>query len=107
MLSTYLIVKLYVTSYHLLFLDSEPPAITCPENIRKNNSLHQDHAVITWEEPPYSDNSIGVDPLAEVTVTSTHKSGQRFLIGKYTVQYTVKDKAGLTAKCSFKVEVLG
>ena len=50
---------------------------------------------------------MGVDPLAEVTVTSTHKSGQKFLIGSHLVQYTVKDRAGLPAKCSFKVDVLG
>lgn len=87
--------------------DSEPPKITCPDDIRTNNSLHKDHAVITWVEPTYSDNSIGIDPLAEVTVTSSHKSGDKFLIGTHTVQYTVRDRAGLTKKCSFKVEVIG
>ena len=93
----------------MLFLpiDSEPPKITCPSKIRTNNSLHQPHAVITWVEPTYSDNSVGIDPLAEVTVTSSHKSGNKFLIGSHTVQYTVRDGVGLAAKCSFKVEVLG
>lgn len=81
--------------------------ITCPEDITANNSLHQDHAVITWVEPAYSDNSVGIDPLAEVTVISNFKSGQKFLIGQHTVQYRVTDRAGLTAKCSFDVEVLG
>lgn len=90
-----------------ILLDSEPPSITCPSNIRTNNSLHQDHAVITWVEPAYSDNSIGVDPLADVTVTSNFKSGQKFLIGSHIVQYTVRDKAGLTANCAFTVDVLG
>ena len=94
---------------HPLFdsVDSQPPNITCPGNIRTNNTLYQDHAVITWVEPTYHDNSIGVDPLADVTVTSTHKSGERFLIGKYYVQYTVRDGTGLTASCQFGVEVLG
>lgn len=88
-------------------VDSEPPVITCPEDIRTNNSLHQDHAVITWVEPTYSDNSVGIDPLADVTVSSNFKSGQKFLIGQHIVEYTVRDRAGLTAKCSFDVEVLG
>ena len=98
-----------ITSLFALFLpiDREPPKITCPNDIRTNNSLHQDHAVITWVEPTYSDNSIGIDPLAEVTVTSCHNSGNKFLIGTHTVQYVVRDRAGLTDKCSFKVVVLG
>lgn len=79
----------------------------CPQNIRTNNSLHQSYAVVTWVEPTYSDNSVGVDPLAEVIVTSNFKSGQKFLIGQHSVQYTERDKEGLTAKCSFTVDVLG
>lgn len=79
----------------------------CPNNIRTNNSLHQSYAVVTWVEPKYSDNSVGVDPLAEVIVTSNFKSGQKFLIGQHPVQYAVRDKEGLTAKCSFTVDVLG
>lgn len=63
--------------------------------------------MITWVEPAYSDNSVGIDPLAEVTVSSNFKSGQKFVIGKREVTYTVRDRAGLTAKCSFDVEVLG
>ena len=98
-----------MTPFTLLFfpIDSEPPVITCPKDIETNNSLHQDHAVVTWVEPTYSDNSIGIDPLAEVTVTSNFKSGNKFLIGEHTVQYTVTDRVGLEDKCSFKVIVLG
>ena len=110
-ISTKRLVTSYIVITNCTFLfvpvDSEPPTISCPKNIRTNNSLHQDHAVITWVEPTYSDNSIGDDPLAEVTVTSNFKSGQKFLIGKHLVHYTVKDAKGLTAKCSFYVEVLG
>ena len=85
----------------------EPPKITCPSDIQANNSLHQSYAVITWTEPDYSDNSIGVDPLAEVTLTSNFKSGQKFLIGSYFVEYTITDRVGLVARCSFVVKVFG
>jgi hypothetical protein len=65
------------------------------------------HAEVSWIQPKHNDNSLGVDPLAELTVISNFKSPYAFKVGSHKVIYTVRDSANLEAGCFFLVKVEG
>jgi hypothetical protein len=79
--------------------DTEPPTITCPDNITQDNDPGECGAVVTYPEPTVTNNCPGV------TVTCTPASGSFFLVGTTTVTCTATDAAGNTAQCSFTVTV--
>jgi hypothetical protein len=56
-------------------------------------------SIITWTAPTASDN------CAVTSFTSTHESGDTFLVGTTTVTYTALDAAGNSSTCSFTVTV--
>src|SRR5690606_2323122 len=56
-------------------------------------------AVVEWTAPTASDN-------CSVLLSSSHNSGDVFLVGTTTVTYTATDGAGNTATCSFNVTVV-
>ncbi|KAK3728579.1 hypothetical protein QZH41_011661 [Actinostola sp. cb2023] len=86
-------------------VDVTQPTIKCPDSIMTSTSLRLPHALLTWSDPVYEDNSIGADPLAELTVTSKFTSPHAFKIGRTKVSYTVRDNAKLEASCFFDVVV--
>ena len=54
-----------------------------------------------------TDNSVLVDPNAEIMLRSTNESGQEFPIGNTVVKVTATDEAGNMAACYFLIEVRG
>ncbi len=82
----------------LTLVDDEDPTITCPENVVVNSSITSCDGVAVWPEPVAADN-------CDVTLTSTHNSGDVFPGGVTVVTYTATDGAGNTATCSFTVTV--
>ena len=54
-----------------------------------------------------TDNSVIVDPNAEIIVYSTHQPSQELPIGATGVQVTALDIAGNTATCIFMVYIKG
>ena len=79
--------------------DTGQPIIACPAAITVNASTVGPVTTVSWETPATSDNW-GVD-----SVTSDIADGSNFSIGLQTIVYTVVDKAGLRATCSFAVTV--
>ena len=81
--------------------DKESPIFEdCPQNVAVATDESGGHAIPTWGEPKATDND---DSLK---VTSNY-SGEEFKIGSTVVQYTAIDAAGNSARCVFKVTIIG
>ncbi|MBL4704546.1 MAG: HYR domain-containing protein, partial [Flavobacteriales bacterium] len=87
-------------SFNVTVVDTENPAlVSCPANISQGNDVGVCDAVVTWTPPTMIDNCTGG------SITSTHNSGDTFIVGTTTVTYTATDGAGNTGTCSFDVTV--
>jgi subtilisin-like proprotein convertase family protein len=80
--------------------DTQPPAIACPANIIKGTDPNQCSAVVTYPNATATDNCAG----AGVPVC-TPSSNTVFPKGTTTVNCTVSDASGNTARCAFSVTV--
>jgi hypothetical protein len=89
-------------SFTITVLDSQAPGlIICPNNIVVGNDPGRDTAVVSWSDPKTYDNT-----KRRVTLSSTHRSGDRFPMDDIVVvTYTAVDGSGNTATCSFAVFV--
>jgi hypothetical protein len=80
--------------------DTQPPTIgPCPSNITIKGNLNDPCTVVTYSNPPASDNCPGV------TVACTPASGSCFPTGTTTVTCKATDASGNMATCSFTVTV--
>jgi gliding motility-associated-like protein len=85
-------------SFNVIVLNAASPAISkCPDNMTIDATAACS-AVATWT-PPTATAGCGT------TVSSTHAPGDSFPLGTTLVTYTVKDKVGNVATCSFNVTV--
>ena len=71
-----------------------------PGNIEVVTDINGEFVVPPWSKPKATDNA-GIPRLS-----STY-SGQPFHIGTTPVRYAATDQSGNTARCSFKVNVIG
>lgn len=86
-------------SFNVIVEDSNGPSLSfCPENITLlvNSECN---AIADWDEPIFEDCS-------NLSITSNYQLGDILPIGISTIEYTATDDKGLSAKCSFEVEVL-
>lgn len=83
-------------------VDTTPPTISCPADILVNYNPAVGGAVVTYSAPSGADSCAGV---LTPTQTGGLPSGSTFPIGSTTNTFVVTDPAGLTASCSFKVNV--
>jgi HYR domain/Domain of unknown function DUF11 len=81
--------------------DTEPPTISCPSNITKNNDPGVCGAVVTYTTPVGSDNCAG----ATTVQTAGLPSGSTFPVGTTTNTFRVTDASGNATSCSFTVTV--
>ena len=82
--------------------DSEDPTISnMPTDVTQNTDSGVSNAVVTWSEPTVNDNS------GEVTLTSSHSSGDTFAIGTTTVTYTAVDPSSNTVTDTFTITING
>jgi uncharacterized repeat protein (TIGR01451 family) len=79
---------------------AEPPTISCPANITKNNDPGLCSAVVTYANATATDNCPGVG-----TPSCTPPSGSIFPKGTTTVTCTVSDASGNSSSCSFSVTI--
>src|SRR5690554_1873960 len=87
-------------SFDIVVNDNQIPVIAaCPSDITLTNDAAICGASATWTAPTAIDNC-GIN-----TFTSTHNSGDVFLVGTTTVTYTATDAAGNTSTCSYDVTV--
>jgi hypothetical protein len=82
-------------------VDTEPPTITCPDNISVNNDPGLCSAVVNYTAPVGTDNCSG----ATTAQTTGLASGVAFPVGVTTNTFTVTAANGQTASCSFTVTV--
>ena len=80
--------------------DNIAPKISCPENISIEANLSDCSTQVTWTEPITKDNC-----TEELTIISTHESGDRFPLGITIVKYTATDDEGNSISCEFSVTV--
>src|SRR5262249_41521938 len=80
--------------------DTQPPTLTCPANITRNNDPGVCTAVVTYAAPVAADNCPGVG-----TPVCTPASGSTFAHGTTTVSCAVMDASGNSNACSFTVTV--
>ncbi|GAB3337708.1 hypothetical protein GCM10027429_22480 [Marivirga atlantica] len=87
-------------NFEVLVTDQTNPVFSnCPDDIMLNadeNCL----ATANWTAPTVSDNC-----TSNVSLSSSHSSGDDFSVGTTTITYTAKDEAGNIATCSFNVIV--
>ena len=82
--------------------DNQPPVIVCPGDITVV-ATGANGAVVNYTAPVGTDNCAGT----ATALTAGLASGSTFPIGTTLVTYTATDAAGLTASCSFSVNVSG
>jgi len=85
-------------SFNVTVRDTQPPVITCPANITKNNDPGKCGAVVTFA-------ATATDNCSKATVTYDHNPGTFFDVGTTTVNATATDSSGNTAHCAFTVTV--
>lgn len=85
-----------------LFLDVEPPQLSCPETISVTAVREQTSSRVEWLHPEVKDNS----GFFNATLHGK-KSGTVFIEGNHNVRYSATDKRGNTAECVFNVIVSG
>lgn len=82
-------------------IDNIPPSLSCPANI-STYATSAAGATVNYTEP------VGTDNCAVTTVRiAGPASGSTFPIGVTTVTYKATDASGLSATCSFTVDVVG
>lgn len=87
-------------SFNVVVTDGISPVFnTCPGNI--NLTANENcQAIAEWILPNITDNC-----TSEVTISSSHNSGDSFPVGITTVTYTATDASGNKSNCSFEVNV--
>jgi len=88
-------------SFTVTVNDIDDPTITCPHNILVGNDAGHCYAMVTYDDPTYSDNC----PGSTLTLVSGLSSGSIFPIGTTHNTFKVTDAAGNTSTCSFSVSV--
>jgi hypothetical protein len=87
-------------SFDVTVEDTEPPSITCSDDITVFNDPGTCGAIVPYPDPVVSDNCPGA------TVVCSPASGSFFPLGTTTVTCTATDAAGNTSTCSFNVRVI-
>jgi gliding motility-associated-like protein len=87
-------------SFKINVTENVPPQIvSCVQNVSQSTDPGKNFATVTWSNPSVNE-SCGIQ--SEV-YSKAKNSG--FAVGKQVVIYTVTDKSGNTATCSFNVSV--
>ncbi|XP_072045206.1 hyalin-like [Amphiura filiformis] len=80
--------------------DTTPPSIyRCPDHITTKTELGTSGAIVSWNEPEYSDNH------GTPQSRCLHPPGTKFPIGSTEVTYIVTDDFGNSVTCTFTVTV--
>ncbi|MGI9158662.1 MAG: HYR domain-containing protein, partial [Saprospiraceae bacterium] len=87
-------------SFTVTVNDLQAPTITCPASVTLNNDAGVCSAIFSYSVP-FSDNC----PGATILKTQGLNSGAAFPVGASVVAYRATDASGLTAVCSFTVQV--
>ncbi|MCP3029451.1 HYR domain-containing protein, partial [Halobacillus sp. A5] len=86
-------------SFEVTVNDTEPPMITCPDNITVLVIPGETGAVVNYPDPVVTDNCPGV------ISSCSPASGSFFPVGTTEVTCTAEDASGNIAYCTFNIEV--
>ncbi|CAN8004363.1 unnamed protein product [Ixodes hexagonus] len=89
-------------NFSVVVKDTEPPTVDSCVSPPDVFSDGNPSAVVTWDEPVFSDNS-GTDPV----VWQSHAQGAHFPVGETLVTYVASDISGNDASCILRVVVRG
>jgi large repetitive protein len=87
-------------NFTVTVIDTEPPTITCPDDMTVTNDPGDCGAVVSYIGPAVSDNCPGV------MSSCTPPSGSFFPVGTTTVTCTATDASGNIAECTFNITVI-
>ncbi|MDM5317031.1 HYR domain-containing protein [Fictibacillus sp. b24] len=87
-------------SFTVTVIDTEPPTITCPDDITVMNDPGDCGAVVNYIGPAVFDNCPGV------MSSCTPSSGSFFPVGTTLVTCTATDASGNIAQCTFNITVI-
>ncbi|KAM7447402.1 hypothetical protein ABFA07_004408 [Porites harrisoni] len=88
--------------FTVTIIDTEPPRITCPKNIKVIKNTAGPVVSVHWPMPHYEDNS-----EKPVTLFTESVQGSGFRVGQHFIKYEARDQAGNTAFCTFTITVSG
>lgn len=89
-----------------VFIDKEPPIITCPPSIKVISDPNKGFAShVTWNKPNVTDN-VKVK-YVKIIEPKGYDKNFVFPINKTKVVYEASDNSDLKSTCSFLVEVIG
>ena len=89
-----------LVTFDVGFINSNAPQFdSCPSDIDLGVDPGFCGAVVDWIEPTAFDYCLGL------SMSSSHNTGQFFVVGSTTVEYTATNDAGLTEQCAFEVRV--
>ena len=86
-------------SFDINVVDTEPPAIVCPDDIFATNAPGECGGIVNWNLPSISDNCQDVD------ISISHFPGDFFPVGNTLVTYTLTDTDGNVTECTFTIIV--
>ena len=87
----------------MLFPDIEAPVFDSDcSNITEETTPGASTAVVEWDTPSVTDNSVGV-----ISVSCSPESGTTFNLDETVVTCDVSDSSDNTANCSFVVKIVG
>lgn len=81
--------------------DTEPPAISCPDNIEVVADIGTCERAVTFMTPSFTDNC----PGGSIVQTNGLSSGSSFPVGVTTIEFTATDANGVQSVCSFDIIV--
>ena len=84
--------------FTITVIDNEAPVATCPANITVDNDSAKCSAAVSF-------TLSGTDNCGIASEVSSANSGDDFVVGTTTVNYTVTDSSGNTDSCSFTITV--
>ncbi|XP_033211055.1 sushi, von Willebrand factor type A, EGF and pentraxin domain-containing protein 1-like isoform X2 [Belonocnema kinseyi] len=83
-------------------VDTTPPSLTCPENMKTTTLLGKNYTLVNWTIPIASDNSEIIPTVwSKPDVTFPWKAE----IGLHVITYLAQDESGNQIKCKFFVNV--
>ena len=88
-------------SFNIGVVDITSPSLTCPPDATIDNDPGACSALVTFEEPLYSDNC----PNALLSYNFSFGNPHVFHVGSYQLGFTVVDQAGNQATCMYNITI--
>ena len=92
--------EMFSCTFMVTVNDTEAPVLTCPADIEMTLPMGETETVVSWEMATAMDNC-----STDLIPVSDSISGNTYIVGMYTVTYSVADEAGNDANCTFEITI--